>query len=296
MGKASRGLIRAVAALLLPSCGSSELVGPPVKTTSVEEVDASAWSALAKQRIYFGHQSVGFDLLAGVRDVAAAHARIELRVVEGKDAARLDGPVLLHSRIGMNEQPRTKIDDFVRTIEGGLGERLDIAAMKLCYIDFDPDTDVQQLFEHYRAAIARLRERYPRLAVVHVTVPLKQVGTGPRAQLKALLGRPNPGIAANRKRAEFSRLLAAEYPGAVFDLAEIESTAADGRRLRVSFGGEAAPALLPEYTNDGGHLNERGRTRAAGQFLVFLAAAAAARAEATAAAAPASPAGARSAP
>jgi hypothetical protein len=271
MRKITTGL---VATLLFPACGASELVGPPVKLASIQELDERARAALASGRFFFGHQSVGFDVLDGVVAVSASHPEVKLRIVEGRDAAQLDGPALLHARIGENERPREKIDDFVRVLEGGVGERVDLAAMKLCYIDFDEATDVRALFEHYRAAMASLRARFPKLALAHVTVPLKVVGTGPKAQVKALLGKKNVSFEANRKRAEFNELLRAEYPGAVFDLAEIESTAPDGRRLQVSFGGASAPALLPEYTTDGGHLNERGRARVAEPFLAFLAKAA----------------------
>lgn len=264
------GLVPAAAALLLPACGSSELSGPPVQLGAVDQVDAKAWAALAASRIWFGHQSVGYDVVAGLQDVAAARPQLKLNVVEGKDPGA-GGPVFLHARIGENENPRSKIDDFVRTLEGGLGARVDVAAMKLCYIDFDASTDPEALFAYYRDAIARVRARFPALALRHFTVPLKQVSTGWKAQAKGLLGKPNVNFEANRKRARFSELLRAEYGAAVFDLAAVESSAGDGRRLLVTWKGAQAPALLPEYTRDGGHLNERGRARVAEQLLIFLA-------------------------
>jgi hypothetical protein len=75
------------------------------------------------------------------------------------------------------------------------------------------------------------------------------------------------------RRDEYNRLLRATYAGRepVFDLARVESTAPDGTRVTVTWNGITAPALSPAYTDDGGHLNARGRLAAAREFLTVLA-------------------------
>ena len=57
----------------------------------------------------------------------------------------------------------------------------------------------------------------------------------------------------------------------LFDLALIEATFPDGTRNVHQKDGQSFHALVPEYTYDGGHLNEKGRRIVAEQLLIFLA-------------------------
>jgi hypothetical protein len=51
----------------------------------------------------------------------------------------------------------------------------------------------------------------------------------------------------------------------------VESTYPDGRRETCAHKGKTCYSLVPEYTYDGGHLNETGRKKAAEQLLILLA-------------------------
>jgi hypothetical protein len=121
--------------------------------------------------------------------------------------------------------------------------------------------------------MARLKEDRPAITFVHVTVPLKSVQSGWKVWIKRLLGRPAGGAADNAKRNEFNELMRRSYSGheLLFDLAIIETTRPDGSRSTFRSGGTAYDQLAREYTDDGGHLNERGRRTVAGRLLVFLA-------------------------
>jgi hypothetical protein len=57
----------------------------------------------------------------------------------------------------------------------------------------------------------------------------------------------------------------------VFDLAVLESTRPDGSRVSYTQGADTVYTLAPEYTNDGGHLNEAAKRMVAEQLLIFLA-------------------------
>jgi len=57
----------------------------------------------------------------------------------------------------------------------------------------------------------------------------------------------------------------------IFDLAKIESTFPDGRRASFTKDGKTYYSMVPDYTYDGGHLNELGRKIAAEQLLFLLA-------------------------
>ena len=55
-----------------------------------------------------------------------------------------------------------------------------------------------------------------------------------------------------------------------FNLARIESKCPDGTRKPFFRNGEKHYALLPEYTDEVGHLSENGRKIVAGQLLIKL--------------------------
>lgn len=211
---------------------------------------------VAHERVFFGHQSVGAQILQGVKELAAK---------EGV-------PVFIKDQfVPENGNPLRKLESFKAFV--GTGSKYDVALVKFCYVDINPDTDAAGLFDHYRQAMNELRAKNPRTVFVHATLPLTTVQTGPKAWVKLALGRSPYGTVENVKRDEYNRLLRATYAGRepIFDLARIESTAPDGTRVTVTWDGITAPALSPEYTSDGGHLNARGRLLAAREFLAVLA-------------------------
>jgi len=75
------------------------------------------------------------------------------------------------------------------------------------------------------------------------------------------------------KRNEFNAMLRHAYVGRepFFDLAKLESTFPDGSQSTFTKDGNIYAALVPDYTNDGGHLNEKGRRIVAEHLLVYLA-------------------------
>ena len=228
-------------------------------TNVVHAADAVLHASLqrvAHQRVFFGHQSVGAQILQGVKELSAK---------EGV-------PVFIKDKfVPENGDPLRKLESFKAFV--GTGSKYDVALVKFCYVDINADTDPAALFDQYRRAINELRAANPRTVFVHATLPLTTVQTGPKAWVKRAIGRSPYGTVENVKRAEYNRLLRATYAGRepIFDLARIESTAPDGTLITVTWNGITAPALSPEYTSDGGHLNARGRLLAAREFLTALA-------------------------
>lgn len=216
------------------------------RTDALSRLSAEDRGRLASLRVAFGHQSVGYDILAGVEDIARATPALKFNIVES--ASLSSSPGIAHFRAGKNEFPLTKIDDFVRVIDGAGAAAPDVALVKFCYIDANPATDVRGVFARYRDALAGLRARHPRTTFLHVTMPLRTVQTGWKVRVKNLIGRPIGGYADNTKRHEYNELLRAEYRGRepVFDLAAIESTRADGSRMSFTANGQPAFALVPD--------------------------------------------------
>jgi hypothetical protein len=229
---------------------------------------------ISQRRIFFGHQSVGMNLLEGVREIAAGHPEARVRVLEGSPGAELLPGTFAHAFMPENGNPALKLESFERAFSSGTGSKADVAFLKFCYADFSADTDARGLFSRYQAALAQLRSRYPRTVFVHVTAPLTTVRSGPRASLARLLGRAPGGLLENARREEYNELLRREYSGKepVFDLALLESTAADGRRELHDWKGSKVPGLLPAWTDDGGHLNADARLRFARELIAFVAA------------------------
>jgi hypothetical protein len=242
-----------------------------VSMASLSDVPDSAWAQLRARRIWFGHQSVGGNIMQGVAELAAADPKLGIVPVEGPPAE--SGAAFAHAPVGRNGDPGLKTDDFARVLEGGAAARLDIAFHKYCYADIVDTTDVDRVFAHYHETMARLESEYPGVTFVHVTAPLTMVQSGPVAEIKKLLGRAPGRYASNFKRERFNQMMRSAYGpgGRLFDLAAVESTRPDGSREAIRLGGRKGYALYPGYSSDGSHLNEAGRRRAAEQLLVMLA-------------------------
>ncbi|MBZ4396657.1 hypothetical protein VZQ01_02220 [Myxococcus faecalis] len=239
---------------------------------------ASAPSAplekLSGRRIFFGHQSVGGNILDGVKALPNSAQGVVPRVVEVQSPTESLAPgTLAHAMVGQNEKPESKIADFERLMDAGLAKSTDVAFFKFCYIDINGATDTRALFEKYRVAMEGLKARHPGTTFVHVTAPLTTVQRGAKAWLKELLGRPVWGVAENVQRETFNELMRKTYADKepLFDLARLESTAPDGSRETYELNGQTWPAMVPGYSDDGGHLNAAAQKRLATELLNFLA-------------------------
>ena len=227
---------------------------------------------IAHERVYFGHQSVGANLLEGVKQLADG-AGVPLRIIESPSAGAVAAGSIAHVFLAENGAPLRKLESFKTAL--GEGARVDVALMKFCYVDVNGDTDAKALFERYRATITELRAKNPRTTFVHVTLPLTTAQTGWKALAKRMLGRAPYGTVENLRREEYNTLLRRTYRGRepIFDLARVESTAPDGSTATINWNGTIAPAMVGAYTDDGGHLNAQGKLLAARELIKVLAAA-----------------------
>ena len=241
---------------------------------NIQNVSLEKWEALSGKKIYFGHQSVGFNIIDGIRDVMSTDKRVKLKIVELDKIGRLEEPGFYHSRIGSNVDPVSKIDDFSRKMAAGIGSSADIAFFKFCFVDIGADTDVNKVFDYYKNTMSALKTKYPQTTFVHFTVPLGTTLESWKTKLKVLMGKKEIWeYDANIRKNEFNDLLREYYAGKepVFDLAGFESTYPDQQRSTFTKNGKTYYDLAPEYTYDDGHLNEKGRKWVAEHLLLFLA-------------------------
>lgn len=227
---------------------------------------------LQNQRIYFGHQSVGVNVIEGVKDYLTEFNDIHLNMISLKDSIQLPESFFADSFVGQNSKPDSKCDAFASIIKESLADRLDIALMKFCYVDIRGFTDVEAVFRYYRTTMDSLKSRYPRIQFVHVTVPLAWRSAEWKRVIKIILGLENKSIAEAEKRNAFNVMLTEHYRNEpVFDLAKVESTRPDGSRSSMTKDGKTLYVLANEYTDDGGHLNAVGRKVAARELIRILA-------------------------
>jgi hypothetical protein len=224
--------------------------------TSLPTADDLA--TVAGARVFFGHQSVGQDVLGGIHRLYAQR---------GEPA-----PPVEDALIGANQDPLSKIADFDARLRGGLGEQVDVALMKLCYIDVTARTDVDALLDAYRSTLTALQRDLPAVTFVHVTVPL----TAERSALGRLRARltrndrygPDENVVRERLNA---RLRAEHSGGHLLDLAAVESTRPDGSRVTGRHEGSDYFALYDGYAADLGHLNQAGAAAVAGAWVTAVA-------------------------
>jgi len=243
-----------------------------IKFPSIKDVPASAWEKLSQKKIYFGHQSVGFNVIDGIKDLMKENPQIKLNILETADQSDFKVGILAHSRVGKNVDPKSKVNEFVEFINKGIGGKADAAALKFCYVDIRSATNTKNVYLNYSDSISQLKKKYPDMTIIHFTTPLTQRQTGIKASIKKLIGRPVSGVDENIKRNEYNEMLRKEYEGKepLFDIAKIESTFPNGTRCSFTKDGKTYYSMVPEYTYDGGHLNELGRKKAAEQLLILL--------------------------
>jgi len=257
-----------------PASAAAATVTSPTHIPSIAEISDAQWARLAQRTIFFGHQSVGRNIVDGIEDVMKADPRVKLRIVRAPRPAEVGGPAFVHFDIGQNFDPASKDTAFAAAVDGM--DSSGVALYKYCFVDVGPSTDPDALFAEYVRTTDAVRAKHPDLTIVHVTLPLKDTRPAPKfkAWVKNMLGRSeSPEVALNVKRNRFNTLLRQRYAGRdpVFDLASIESTRPDGSRSSFLLNGETIYTLAPELTTDGGHLNDIGRRKAAEALLVLLA-------------------------
>jgi hypothetical protein len=250
--------------------------GPmPDLGTASAVVTSDELTTATQARVFFGHQSVGMNILEGVPGVFSQHGVPGPDIQQGRTAPTSLGGFIEQDAIGENTQPMKKIQDFDAAIRGGLGKDLDVAMMKFCYVDIAPTTDVNALFTAYRDTISALERDYPTVTFIKVTVPVT-AEPGLLSKVKArVLGGGEMSQAASVQRQRLNELIRQQYADDhLFDLAAVESTAPDGTRSTGSYQGSHYATLYAGYSSDGGHLNAQGSRIAAAAWLKAIAAAA----------------------
>lgn len=254
---------------LLSGCSDQSTANNMTKSNS--KLKPQDIDVLLEKKIFFGHQSVGDDLLAGLADLSKENPDLKLSIVNTTDKNSFESPVFAHTLIGTNEEPDTKSDAFKDIMLNKIQGEPDVAFFKYCFLDINRNTDVQAVFNEYKSTIEEVQESNPQVKIVHFTVPLMTVQTGPKAWLKKIIGKSIGGVDDNIKRYQYNQLVRSEFAdNLVFDIANLESALPNGKKNFFVVDDRQYEALADEYTYDGGHLNEAGRKYIAERFIHFI--------------------------
>ena len=236
---------------------------------NLSDVPKEKWKNLETKFIYFGHQSVGYNIVDGIK--LHLNDTIRLKIKNSKLSKSDQNPVFAHAQNGKNGDPKSKINDFVNNIRNGIGSKANVAGFKFCYVDIDADTNVEEVFQYYTEKIDGLSSEFPELTIMHFSAPLRPIQKGIKAKIKTILGK-SIGIEDNFQRKKFNTMMADYYGGkSFFDLAKIESTYENGDREFSLYNNEKVYSMIRSYTYDWGHLSEKGKDIVGKQFLIFLA-------------------------
>ncbi|MBI4534517.1 MAG: SGNH/GDSL hydrolase family protein [Candidatus Melainabacteria bacterium] len=186
--------------------------------------------------VYFGHQSVGSNLLAGLTELSgqnAAHYKIEIVQDPDKSWFKAHSGIGEFS-VGENGSPSQKIQDFAqRLTKRGYGSNINVAMMKFCYVDITPHTHQSEVFRAYVNAMENLEHSQPGLRLVWCTCPL--VSSEDNSVREAF----------NRSIRQYCKTKGK----VLFDIADIESHDPKGKP---SYYG-SSPSLFKGYSQDGDH-------------------------------------------
>jgi len=272
--KAFKAAVLCIAFLATISCAGEVTMNTTLYGQVKDDEVSRGLGVLTDSKVFFGHQSVGMNIMDGIRDIAATKNVANLSIVEARSADKMQSPGLYHAYVGQNTDPLSKVRDFESILRSGVADAVDVAFLKFCYVDFDETTDVAAIFAAYRDTMNKLKADYPKLKMVHFSAPLTAKETGIKATVKQLIGRKSWSDTSNTVRQVFNQFMRAEYEGKepFFDIAMVEASDASGMARLSGAGASTFYLLRPEYTNDGGHLNDEGRRRAASWLAAVLAA------------------------
>ncbi len=241
------------------------------KASKMDENLLHKMKTISNVNIFFGHRSVGDNIIQGINELYSQNGINKLTIYRLENFNRSSDKYFVHSYIGSNGDPKSKIDDFSKYINQLASQNLDIAFMKLCFADIKSNTDVNDIFKYYVSTIDTLKSKYPNLIILHFTVPLTSKRTFLMSIKDLIKGRSDNSLLDNVMRNKYNQLILSKYSSdKIFDIAKIESTYETGEREKEIYNGDPIYFLINDYSIDGGHLNEKGQSLIASKLISFI--------------------------
>ncbi|GAB4167751.1 MAG: hypothetical protein Kow00108_00330 [Calditrichia bacterium] len=208
------------------------------------------------KKIVFGHKSVGKNILEGVSLIS--DNKINIQQLQGSVK-----PGINEFKVGENLKPIEKINNFYNVIKQN-GDEIEIAMMKLCFVDFVMDANVDEIFNHYKDTILKIKKEFPQIKIIHITTPLTEKTPGWKKLVFKVIGREDKNETVNDKRLRYNSLLKDFFANdLIFDLAFVESNSKDINTKKKLY-------LAGDFSADGAHLNTYGKKVVGLKFIEFL--------------------------
>lgn len=256
--------------ILFISCSGEhrEVVQPE---PSLKNVSAAQWDMISQKRIYWGHRSIGSNIINGIRDLVQKYPQIKVKISRPEDGIRADEGCVIHYRVGQQASPETIALDFMALSDTAVQRDIDFVLAG--FTPFYGEKDMDGILSDYKAAVGFLKKKYPDTIFIHETFPLLHSETTWKTRIKKILGRSGTWeYARNIRINEFNKRLREAYldKEPFFDIAKIQSTLPDGSRSVFTLAGERYYHMVRDYTYDNYHLNEKGREIVARHLLSLL--------------------------
>jgi hypothetical protein len=239
---------------------------------TINDFQKSKLEKLSKKRIYYGHRSIGNNIITGIRDLMKENSQIKFNIIKPGDRVNHKEGFFMHSMISQNASPKSIADDYEKLMSEVSGEYFDIVFIR--YTPFYDKSDLKDIFADYKETLRLLKNKYPKTIFVHGTFPLNRSKTSWKTWIKKIFGKKDIWeYEQNIKVNEFNKLLRKEYYAKepFFDIAKFQSTYPNGKRSTFTKDGKTYFHTVSDYTYDGVHLNERGRKIVAEQLLMLFA-------------------------
>ena len=84
---------------------------------NLEIVSDKAIEALQSKKIFFGHKSVGNNIVAGIKDIITKSNRFaNVNIQELSEDVEVANPGIYHIKNGTNNYPKSKCDNFKKLL------------------------------------------------------------------------------------------------------------------------------------------------------------------------------------
>lgn len=105
----------AILSLIIISCSQNKEPFNMNKEQFKPLVNIADIKKIASKKIYFGHMSVGYNIIDAFESIVPAGSGLTL--METCDSKNFNKPVFAHSKNGENKKPETKISAFVEKMD-----------------------------------------------------------------------------------------------------------------------------------------------------------------------------------
>jgi hypothetical protein len=128
--------------------------------SAINDVQISKWQEVYQKKIYFGHRSVGNNIVDGIKDLIKANSHVKLNIVEPTDTFNSKVGFFMHSLIEQNASPQSIANDSEQLLNEKGGGYFDIVLLR--FTPFYDKKEMLDIFADYKKTLSQLKKKYPK--------------------------------------------------------------------------------------------------------------------------------------